>query len=214
MGEVKYLIDSWQAFIQQIVYLVGRGYDQYCLILYAEKHRHKYEDIDKKLIDKYQCNLNKDQKRYRKQKGYENYSFLRYKETAIILKTKGKTHERIKGNDEFELVKNQCISIRISDWITLEVRNVQDRVSVYLSDDTYREIKNTCLDHLEMKNYTKMRVTFMNLNGIPAWGGIVKQRIKMIGELKKNAKKLGYYKQINFNNFEINKKRKPVQVFR
>lgn len=213
LGEVKYLIDNWGAFLQQIVYLIGRGYKSFCIVNYPIEKKHKYKDIDRKLIGKYQCDLNKNQKYYRKQNGYANYSFLRYKNIAIVLKTDGNNHSKIKGNDVFLDVNNNPISIRITDWTVFEIKYVAKRISVYLSRESYENILGSCLESLDDKRFTQMYVLFNNLNGFPAWSGIIQQRRRMLSTLKKEAKRKGLYKLIDFNKFDIKTRRHIYTVF-
>ena len=214
MGEVKYLIDNWQAFLQQIVFLTGIGYKHYCLITYPLEKEHKYKNIDEKMINKYDCHFNRNRKYTRKQKGYANYSFLRYKNIAIVLKTEGKVHEKIKEDDVFKSSKMEPISITITDLTTLEVRNSKNGVSVYLSQDTYDNVLGRCLECLDDARFNQMYVLFNNLNGLPAWSGIVYQRFNMVKALRAAAKRRNVFKQINFNKFQIKDKRYPVKVFR
>lgn len=245
MGEVKYLIGKWQAFIQQIVYLVGRGYKEYCLVLYPTGKEHKYKNIDEKLISKYQCDLNKNQRYYRKQKGYANYIFLRYKGIAIILKTGGKIHSKINEDDVFLEVSKQPIPIEISENMTLEIRVAQERIvasnekakedeknrkgnkkkrkkrtivkehiSVYLAQKIYDDVLFTCLELLDAKRFKQMCTTFNNLNGLPAWSGIIDQRWEILNTLKAAAKKKGLTKKvIDFSKYDIKTKRRIYKVF-
>ena len=230
---MKYFIDKWQAFVQQIVYLVGRGYKEYCVVLYPAQKEHKYKNIDEKLIKKYQCDLNKNQKYYRKQKGYANYVFLRYEGIAIILKTKGEIHSKTNEDDVFLDVLRNPISIELSSNMCLEIKIAQERVkneigkdkksgkkvilkehiSVYLSNKTYNDVLYTCLELLDDKRFKQMCTTFNNLNGLPAWAGIIEQRWRILNEIKMAAKKKGLSKIIDFSKYDIKTKRRIYKVF-
>ena len=181
MGE-KYLIGEggWNAFIQQIQFYVSRGYTEYHLVKYPEHKQDKFLKIDRKLIEKYNANLNKDKAYYNKKENYSNFKFLRHGDTAIILKSKGKLRKNIVLDDAFQSVENEKIAIQIGEKATLVIGyNDETKVTVFLDKKTYREVRATCLEYIEKQKYQKAIETFNQLNALPSWGGIVQQKIKM-----------------------------------
>lgn len=212
----KYLIGEWVAFIQQIHHLVARGYTEYCLVDYPIEKKDKFLKIDKKLISKYDCNLNKDKTHYNKQKGNCNFKFLRWQHTGIFLKTPGKPKKEIVIDDEFNNVKKIKIRIGIGPKTNLLIGyNGKDQASVFLDKESYREVRATCLEYIDRNHYSKMVQAFNNLNGLPAWGGIVEQKIQMkeylVKRLKKNVSKDEVAKLAS--QMRINTKRTAVKVF-
>lgn len=212
----KYLIGDWVAFVQQILHLVARGYHEYCLVNYPAKKTDKFLKIDRKLIGKYNANLNKDKAYYNKQKGYCNFKFLRWGDTGIILKTNGDLQKNIVLDDAFSDARKQKIGIKIGEKTTLEIGYGHERkITVFLHNDSYRIVKATCFEYIDSSDYYAAISTFNNLNGLPAWGGIVQQKIKMKGQIiTKMKKNLPREKSDALaSKMIINTKRIPVKVF-
>lgn len=212
----KYSIGDWQAFVQQIQYLVSRGYVEYCLIKYPEHKTDKFLKIDRKLIQKYNCNLNKDKTYYNKKKGYCNFKFLRWGDTGIFLKTKGIPNEKLVVDDVFLNVKKEKINIIIGEQTVLNIGyDEENKATVFLNKDSYRNVKAVCFQHIDSKNFRKAASTFNNLNGLPAWGGIVRQKIKLKGQIiSKMKKNVSVDQTFEYDKkMKINTKRTPVKVF-
>lgn len=212
----KYLIGNWIALVQQIQHLVSRGYVEYCMVKYPEHKEHKFLQIDQKLIDKYNANLNKDKTYYNKKKKYSNFKFLRFEDTAIILKTKGNLHENIIFDDVFLNVKKEKICVVGGDRAKLLIGYDDEmKATVFLDRETYKEVKATCFEYIDRKQYYKAVETFNNLNALPSWGGIVEQKIRMKGQIVKKMKKnLPSEKVYGLSTkMIINTKRHPVKVF-
>lgn len=217
MGEVKYLIDNWQPFLQQIVYLVGRGYTEYFLIDYPEQKKDRFLSIDKKLIDKYQCDLTKDQKHYRKRKGFANFTILRWSNKMIMLKTPGEIHSKIKADDKFFGIKETPILIRLTDKVSFEIKlDKEGSLSVYFDKETYKEIRVNCYEAIDLKSMKDVKFHFNNANGFPAWSGLINQRYKMKNEIikysKKNALPKYFIEQLD-KQLTVKTKRRIYKVF-
>lgn len=213
---VKYLIGNWVAFVQQIQHLISRGYTEYCLVNYPEDKAKKYLNIDRKLIEKYNANLNKDKTYYNKTKGYCNFKFLRWGNLGIILRTKGDLQKNIVQDDAFSNVEKQKINVRVGERVNLLIGfNHENIVTVAMDNETYQIVKATCFEYVDSKDYYAAISTFNNLNGLPSWGGIVQQKIKLKGRIVKKMemniakKKCEYLGQ----KMKINTKRTPVKVF-
>lgn len=214
----KYLIGEggWNAFVQQIQHLVARGYTEYHLVHYPEHKEDKYLKIDGKLIGKYDANLNKDKVYYNKEKKRANFKFLRHGNTAIILKSKGDLAKNIILDDVFEDVKNEKIRIEIGERTAFLIGyDDQKKVTVYLGKETYREVRATCLEYIRRKNYQKAIAAYNQLNALPAWGGIVEQKIKMKERLIRELRKsLSTEKTAALSNkMIVSTKRTAVKVF-
>lgn len=212
----KYLIGEWVAFIQQIQHMVARGYTEYCLVNYPSDKKDKFLKIDRKLISKYDCNLNKDKNRYNKLKGNSNFKFLRWQHIGIFLKTPGNPKKGIVVDDQFDDVKKIKICIEIGPKTKLLIGHDDERkMTVFLHKESYREVRATCLEYMDRKSYLKMVEAFNGLNGLPAWGGIVEQKIRMKEYLLKRLKKNLTKEQVAMysKQMRINTKRTAVKVF-
>lgn len=212
----KYLVVNWVGFVQQLQHLIARGYEEYCSISYPEKKESKYEQIDAKLISKYNCNLDKDKTYYRKKKKVSNFKFLRFGNQAMILKTKGNIEEGIVVDDTFKHIKKEKMVIPIGEKASLSIGyDNEKKITVFMTREMYREVKYTCFGYIDRQQYNKAIATFNQLNGLPSWGGIVEQKIKMKQQIARHFEKalskesaLGLTKKM-----KINTKRIAIKVF-
>lgn len=212
----KYLIGHWVGFIQQIQHLVSRGYTEFHLVKYPEHKEDKFLKIDQKIITKYKANLNKDKAYYNKKKKFANFKFLRCGADAIILKTAGNLNEGVIVDDEFISVKKQKIQIKIGGRTTLMIGyDEKDVVTVFLSQESLRTIKVTCLEYLESGQFYQAVRAFNHMNALPSWSGIVQQKITMKTELVRVLNKHMAAEKAKALAFKmvINTKRTPVKVF-
>ncbi|GCF72258.1 hypothetical protein BC2903_60770 [Bacillus cereus] len=212
----KYLVVSWVGFVQQLQHLIARGYEEYCVVSYPEKKEDKFEKIDRKLISKYNANLNKDKSYYRKKKKICNFKFLRFGNQAIILKTKGKIEEGVVLDDTFKHIKKEKMVIPIGEKATLNVGfDNEKKVSVFMSKEMYREVKYTCFEYVDSRKYKKAIETFNQLNSLPSWGGIVDQKIKMKEQITRHLQtkmSKDAVKELT-KQMRINTKRTAIKVF-
>lgn len=212
----KYLVVNWVGFIQQLQHLVARGYVEYCAVTYPVGKEHKYKQIDRKLISKYNCNLSKDKAYYRKKKKISNFKFLRFGNQAMILKTKGNIEEGVIVDDKFMHIEQEKMLIPIGEKASLNIGyDNEKKVSVYMSNETYREVKYTCFEYIDRKKFAKAIESFNQLNGLPSWGGIVEQKIKMKQQLTRHLQKaLSKESALGLaNEMRINTKRTAIKVF-
>lgn len=195
MGE-KYLIDNRLHFIQQVHHLMNFGYTNYFIGTYPIKKKQRFLEIDKKLISKYNMNLSKDRKYYRKKKDLCNYVFLRSREFYIILKTTGK--DDIEVDDNFVSIFEKPLSIPVSDRLLLTIfRDGRKKITVKIEKESFREIRENLRFKLDNRRFNETSEKFNNLNGLPGFSGIVKQKI----ELKKYL--LNHFKKNTLGNKEI-----------
>lgn len=189
MGQ-KYLCNTWQGFIQQLVTLVGHGYSQYCLISYPEQKRPKWPEIDQKLIKKYESDLGKDQRYRRQLKGVANCMFLRWESCVVILRSAG---ESAATNDTFYAISDRTLIIPVGDTLKLKIVPVGSRgtCTVYIDKTVLRDIKAELLDHCRHRKREVLMKRFQALNGIPAFSGVTQQKAGLVTALIMEAKRHG-----------------------
>ncbi|OOB74944.1 hypothetical protein AXF41_14110 [Clostridium haemolyticum] len=66
--KIQYLCGSWQGLIQQVVYLVSRGYYYHHIEYLPQKKSARFPKIDQKLIEKYKADKSKYQRARQKNK--------------------------------------------------------------------------------------------------------------------------------------------------
>ncbi|MDY6058705.1 MAG: hypothetical protein SPI36_05655 [Candidatus Onthovivens sp.] len=192
--KVDYLCKSWQFMLQQIVYLVSKGYTYYSTGEIPLNKAHKARSIDLKIISKYNIDLSKDQRARRKKKKLANFYYLRWKNQFVILHTEGKLEQppddvfhniakKSKGENKFK--------INIGKELSINIVKVNGKATVVLDKSTYKDIKTELDELVKNKQVNKLYKRFSMLNSIPAWSGIVKQKFLLQEEIYKAAKKYG-----------------------
>lgn len=195
--KVDYLCNSWQYLLQQLVFLTGKGYYKYHCGLIPEGKEHKAINIDKKIINKYNINLSKDQRYRRKKKKLSNFYYLRWKNQFFILQTDGELDVEI-DDEFFDIRIKQKESNRLSVVVSENMKfNLSMRykekskysVTVSFSNETYKDLKAEIEELIQHKQTKKLENLFENLRGIPAWQGVIKQEYKLLEEVYRYAKK-------------------------
>ncbi len=192
--KIDYLCKSWQFMLQQIVYLVSKGYTYYSVGEIPLNKASKARSIDQKIINKYNIDLSKHQRTRRKQKKLANFYYLRWKNQFVILRTEGKLEEPV--DDVFLNIKKKSkggskFKINIGKELILNVVLVNGKVTVVIDKSTYKDIKTELDELVKNKQIGKLYKRFSMLNYIPAWSGIVKQKFLLQEEIYKAAKKYG-----------------------
>lgn len=210
--DTKYLCQSWQALIQQVVYLCGRGYHYYH-ILYLPSHKEdKFLQIDKKLINKYKTDTKPYTRSRLKGRGVCNYFYIRYNNIALIMKTDGSIQDGIVEDDKFSDVRYSPMILKISEIVSLSIHYFEKkRLTVKLEKECYQTIKAKLLDAANTKNKYKMIKTFNMVNGFPAWAGIIAQKRRLAKFLCEKAKKNNVL--LEQKELRIVDKRTPVKVW-
>ena len=195
--KVDYLCNSWQYLLQQLVFLIGKGYYKYHCGFIPEGKEYKAVNIDKKIINKYNINLSKDQRYRRKKKKLSNFYYLRWKNQFFILQTDGELDVEI-DDEFFDIRIKQKESNRLSVVVSENMKfNLSMRykekskysVTVSFSNETYKDLKAEIEELIQHKQTKKLENLFENLRGIPAWQGVIKQEYKLLEEVYRYAKK-------------------------
>lgn len=197
--KLNYLCNSWQYLLQQLVYIIGRGYYWYHVGYIKAGKEDKALNIDAKIMKKYNIDLSKDQRYRRKKKKLVNFYYLRWQNVFIILHTDGKMDVELDDNF-FDIRVKQTevnrLKVKVSEAIefniALQYKDSSKRsVTVALSNATYKNFKAEIEDLIQHKQVNKLESFFANLRGLPAWQGVVKQEYALLEEVYKMAKKYG-----------------------
>lgn len=207
---LKYLCGNWQGFLQQVVTLVGHGYQHYCLTIYPDSKRDKWRKIDEKLIKKYEADLGKDARYRRQKKGLANCMFLRWECIAIIFRSPGDYAQR---DDTFVDIEEAPLIFQVGDTLRLKIVPVgsRGRCTAYIDKEVLRDIKAELLDHCRHRRLDILKRRFQALNGIPGFSGITQQKSVLLSEILKEAKRHGL--QVKRSDFPIKTRRKIYKVF-
>lgn len=195
----KYLCESWQSLLQQLQHLVGRGYIYHHVIDLPEKKKDRWEQIDWKLIGKYQSDKNKWQRSRAKVKKIANFYYLRWDRIAVLLHTKGCIPNLIQYDDKFKCLetkgKNNRIHIRISELVCFEVylgdakKGGVRKPAVSLEKQTFAGIKDTLEAVAATNKKTLMIKEFNKINGFPAFNSIIQQKVYLAKFLINQARR-------------------------
>ncbi|NYE08814.1 hypothetical protein F4694_005670 [Bacillus niacini] len=191
MAQQNYLVSSWQGLIQLLVNLCGKGYYYYHITELPVNKKSKWGDIDAKFIGKYQTDKNKWQRHRQKRKGIANFYYLRWEHLVLVLHTEGMVPREFLYDDKFSDIRRSPVFLKISDLSAFEIQIVDKKVSVTLSRDTYRGLKDMLYNVAKTKNKYKMKQTFNLINGFPAYKGVLGQKNQLAEYLVAQAKKNG-----------------------
>lgn len=215
--EVKheYLCSSWQGLLQQLAWLLSRGYWYHHVTYLPERKRDRWESIDKKLIAKYGTDLSKWQRARRRKKGLANFAYLRWENVAVLMHTAGDIPSDIVYDDHFRDFrakgKKNRLKIQISPLVGFEFYLDDKGITVKLDKATFRGIKDSLEEVISTKDVEKIRKEFNKINGFPAYRGIVCQKVQLA---KYVVKKAGHHQvKLSASDLRINTYKPYVPVF-
>jgi len=209
-----YEVQNWQGLLQQLVNYTSLGYRKYCEVEYPERKRGRFSTIDRKIIAKYHADKNKDQRSRLKKKGFANFVFMRWDRYACILQSPGKVREDIVYDDTFHSFTGRPIEVRVGPETLLLVgffgRN--GGVSVKISKETYREVRAGLMEATYSGDRSRCIGEFNKLNGLPAWHGIVEQKVRLAEYLVKEAR--SHQMKLSKRDLRIYTRRKVYPVWK
>jgi len=205
----NYLCETWQGFLQQIVYQVARGYVFFCLIQYSDKKREKWLNTDKKLITKYNTDQSKDQRYRRKAKQLSNFIFLRWENWAVVLHTFGSI-QGVVYDDKFKSILETPLQVRLNLEYKVH-RSAKGEITVHLSRESYQGIKSILAHTMILQRREKLIDEFNRINGLPCWGGIVEQKAQLLDHILRKAPRYGI--KVKREDFRFTTRRKVYTVF-
>lgn len=214
-----YIPTNWQGFVQQLQFLVSRaGYRYFHVSHYPAQKKDKWLKIDNKLIDKYQTNLSAKQRSTNKSKGNANFMFLRFENIAVILMAtsnfkggKTKTREGIVIDDEFFDIASKDLNIEIGRMTGLKIHTADNKITVSMTKKMYQDKSGLLVEVAKEKNVKKAKYEFGKLNGLPAWGGINKQKFQLLKVLVEELKR--HNLKVKESMFFVKLARDKVKVF-
>jgi len=209
-----YEVDSWQGLLQLLVNYTSLGYTKYCEVEYPERKRDRFSAIDRKIIEKYHAESSKDQRSRLKKKGYANFVFFRWDRYAWILQSPGVVRDDIVYDDIFHSFTRRPIVVRAGQETHLVVGRFgrNGGVSVKMATETYRNVKAGLMEVACTGDRSRCVREFDKLNGLPAWHGIVEQKVRLAEYLVKQARK--HQVRLSKKDLRINTRRKVYPVWK
>jgi len=209
-----YEVQNWQGLLQQLVNYTSLGYRKYCAVEYPERKRERFSAIDRKIIAKYHSDKSKDQRSRLKKKGYANFVFMRWDRCAWILQSPGVVRDDIVYDDTFHDLAKRPIAVRAGPETLLVVglfgRN--GGVSVKMSKETYRDIRAGLMEAAYSGDRKRCVREFNKQNGLPAWHGIVEQKVRLAEYLVQQAR--SHQMKLSKRDLRIYTRRKVYPVWK
>ena len=170
----KHVAAHWQGLIQGLVTWVSHGYYFVCKTHYPDQKDHN--TIDEKLIRKYHADLEKTKRwRVKKETGAAMFALLRLRGTAFLLHTEGSLPSVY--DDRFVDLRTEPLRVRVSASLVLEISVKNRKTEVSLSPPTNEWMKVCLADAVESRSKARIVAQFERLNGLPAYHGIVMQKV-------------------------------------
>jgi hypothetical protein len=198
MGKYLYKPTTWQGFVQQIVFLMSKGYRYYYCTQYPEKKKDRFDAIDMKLIEMYQTNQTRSQRVRSKEKGCANFFFLRFNDIAIVLMAtnkfegkKTKTREDIIIDHDFLCIDNRPLSLNLGRVLALKIHTKENRITVSMDRRMFLDKKAELQEVSKRRSYGLAQREFGKLNGLPAYHGIIQQKKELLAYLVSELKRHG-----------------------
>ncbi|MGG0277994.1 hypothetical protein [Bacillus rhizoplanae] len=198
----NYELASWQALLRMASYLVSRGYYHWHVTYIPEKKLHKVDNIDTRLIERYEARKSKFQRARQKRKGDANFYYMRWQNVVVMLHTEGSINFELE--DEFFDIRTKPFEISISEMVSFTLRFHEKKggsgnYTFYLSKSTYKGIKDDIRVNAQTQQMPKLYGAFIRFNNFPAYAGIVFQKRELMKYLFSQADKHGlHYKKSNF----------------
>ena len=171
-------------FVLNVIKYLGSGYKYYKVVKIPRKKLHKTHRILEKIGNKYQTNLTRGKRQYRRKKNIANYSAINFRDTIVILRTSGEHTDKEK---EFKTFKN--LTVEISEHLTLIFfKNEHNRFTVRLDRLTFRRFKEDfyiAIKNGNGRNYNKLKKMWLNL---PRYKGIGNQGSELHSFIKNKLK--------------------------
>ena len=211
-------------FIDYILNCVSNGKYLYYQLSYIEDKKMNKEflaKLDCKIAEKYQTNINKNQRLYLRRQGRARFISVRYQNILLIMRTEGNFENG--KNEKWTDIRKKKIELKISKHTTYVIgfgkfksnknnKTLGNSVSVTLGADTYNLLKLSCIDAIKYKkSIRKLYFEWNKINGFNGWSGINKQKIQLKEYLVREVcKEFGMKKTAAEKIFRVNTYRAKV----
>ncbi len=211
-------------FIDYILNCVSNGKYLYYQLSYIEDKKMNKEflaKLDSKIAEKYQTNINKNQRLYLRRQGKARFISVRYQKILLVMRTEGDFENG--KNEKWMDIRKKKIELKISKHTTYVIgfgksksnknnKSLGRSVSVTLGADTYNLIKLSCIDAIKYKkSIRKLYYEWNKVNGFNGWSGINKQKIQLKEYLVKEVcKEFGMKKMAAEKIFRVNTYRAKI----
>ncbi|PKN19274.1 MAG: hypothetical protein CVU71_07125 [Deltaproteobacteria bacterium HGW-Deltaproteobacteria-6] len=191
-------ISNWIEFTTLILNFSGHGYFEYSSFKIPEKKMKKAEQIDELIIKKYpEVKYNKD-KRYRcKKAGLANFTYIRWNNVGVILRTAGNVQARHDA-DKFINLCEVPLTFTVGSMIEIKIAKGKAgrKFTAFLSKQSFREIKAILRENIRHHRMDIAKMYWDHLGSLPAFGGILGQIMELFKWLKVETKVAGVKKWI------------------
>jgi len=206
--KMKHVAESWQGLIQGLVTWVSHGYSFVCKTHYPDHKDQK--TIDEKLIRKYRADLEKTKRwRVRKETGAAMFALIRLKNTAYLLHTEGVLPSVY--DDRFIDLRKEPLAVRVSASLVFEISVKNGKTDVCLSRRTYEWMEAGLTDAVQTRSKTRIIAQFERLNGLPAYHGIVAQKVAIARWLLHEAHGRGIW--VGRKDLRVSTRRRITRVY-
>ena len=120
-----------------IQYYVDNGYCYVQFVPYPESKKDKWSAIDKKLSKKFNTDLNKGKRAYKKSKGKANAVALRCKDVCLVMHTNGSYD----WNEKFTDIREQTLQIPFGDIVKIDLKIIDGKGHVKFNKRSYQDMK-------------------------------------------------------------------------
>jgi len=165
----------WIRFLKDIINLASHGYRYYCRVDIPERKAHKVESVFKKLSQRYECGLSKDQKYRRKRQGLANYEIKQWSRYIIVLRTEGQELPRC--GDIWHCFEEKPYDLFVGPQLHLYVGKAKTgrKFTAYLARDTYRWLREILREDIMYNRDNELKKHLSWITNLPAFSGICHQ---------------------------------------
>jgi len=171
-----------------IQYYVDNGYCYVQFVKYPENKKDKWLAIDKKLSEKFNTDLNKGQRAYRKRKKQANAVALRCREVCIIMHTNG-SHN---WDEKFTDIREETLQIPFGNIVKIDLKIINGKGYVKFNKRSYQNLKEIIKDLARNAPTWKHLAELKKIRHLPAVRREMHQQKKHLFDLyRKECKRHG-----------------------
>lgn len=189
--EYRYVATGLEGFVARVVQLAGHGYCFYVLgQIPADKSP---ADVDRKLIEKYDIALSRDQRYRRKRRGQAAMHYVRWEDRFVLLATHGR-HQFF--SDERARIRDlKRTPLRIGGYsISLRrdpAKGGKLRAAVRIDKETYRMVRDSFLERAVHRRGESIAAAMWSVPFEP-YRPIREQLFRVLCQVNDRRKRAGY----------------------